>query len=102
MPSLAGIRLLETVQTQALRVDAVEHAPDHAVLAGAVRALQHQQQGVLGVGPEPPLLIVEPGAQFGQGQLRGLSVQAEVARRILGKRRRRIEPAIVENAVGQA
>ncbi len=49
-------RRLEAVRRQPQRVQATQHAADHAVLAGAVRPLQHEQQGVAAVGPEHGLL----------------------------------------------
>ena len=53
-------RLLERGDLAALRVDAVEHALDRAVLAGRVHALEDQQQRPAVLRVELFLKIVEP------------------------------------------
>ncbi len=53
-------RLLERGDLAALRIDAVEHALDGAVLAGGVHALEDQQQRPAVLGVEFLLEIVQP------------------------------------------
>jgi hypothetical protein len=45
-------RLLEALHAHALRVHAVEHAADGAVLAPGIERLQHHEQAVLALGVE--------------------------------------------------
>ena len=51
---------MNEVTRHAHRVDAVEHAPDDAVLPGRVEALQHEQDAPAVLGVEPVLELVDP------------------------------------------
>ena len=57
---LLGRRLLERGDLAALRVDALEHRLDRAVLAGGVHALEDQQQRPAVLRVELFLEIVQP------------------------------------------
>jgi hypothetical protein len=56
---LEGGRRLEARHRAALRIQSREHAPDDAVLSGRVDALEHQQHAPPGLGPEPPVQLLE-------------------------------------------
>ena len=60
MIEFAGTRLLERMDLAALRIDAVEHALDRAVLARGVHALKDQQQRPAILGVEFFLKVVQP------------------------------------------
>ena len=90
--------LLERGDLAALRVDAVEHALDRAVLAGGVHALEDQQQRPAILGVKLLLKIIQPLA-IGLDDLRALVLvetallrglvrfQVEFARTVDAKRR---------------
>ena len=62
-------RHLERLHVAALRIEAGEHAPDRAVLARRVEALQHEQHRAGALGVEPPVQDAEPIGQRGQLRL---------------------------------
>ena len=53
--------LLERRHLAALRIEALHHVADRAVLAGRVHALQHQQQRAAAFGVKPVAEVVELG-----------------------------------------
>ncbi|MNT72164.1 hypothetical protein D3C72_2107370 [compost metagenome] len=87
---------------QALRVESAEHTADGTVLAGAVRALQPDQQGLLPACPEQALLLDQPRLE--RRQLRAGTVVVEAAQPlgVAGRQRARVAQAGVEQGVGQA
>ena len=67
---LVDAGLLERGDLAALRIEALHHVADRAVLAGGVHALQHQQQRAAVLGVEPVAQVVQFGdvfVEFGLG-----------------------------------
>ena len=59
-------RRLERLDVAALRIQTGEHAPDRAVLARRVEALQHEQHRAGALGVEAPLQHAQPIGEPGQ------------------------------------
>ncbi len=89
MGQLGRRRHPEAGHPQPGRVDAGEHAADHAVLAAGVHRLEHDEQGPLALGEQPLLQLGDGGElerQLGLGLLLG---PTRTSRRVGGGRGRR-------------
>jgi hypothetical protein len=79
---LLGRRLLEAGDRRALWVESGHHAPDRAVLARRVDALQDDQHLVLVLGPQPVLQVGQPLEVPGGGGLSVLLAPAVAVARV--------------------
>jgi hypothetical protein len=94
-------RRLERHHLAALRVDALEDAPDDTVLPGRIEPLEDEQQRVLALGEEAPLQPLEHEVQLRKPLVGArLVLQSEVVLCVALREvrlRSRIDPDLVEH-----
>src|SRR5262249_24922163 len=77
---LARTRCLECMHQTALRIEAGHDVLDHAILAGRIHRLQHDQEGPRTVGIESFLQLRKPTEILGKLRLGLVLIEIEAAR----------------------
>jgi hypothetical protein len=73
-------RLLEAEYRRALRIHPAEDVPHHAVLAGRIKCLEHDEEGLVAVGIEQVLQLLHALEMLGDRR-RGLLARLVLARK---------------------